>query len=266
VSISYQSAYSGGYTNGATGATSLSVTLSAVPTGYTLCVSVLFNQTGPSYTCTDNASGGSNTYITAAPSLINTAGTDMLSWLCKSVAGNPTVVTVAQSGGITSTYDSLAVDCFSGVASSTLIDGSNSQYQAAPGGGTNAISSGTFTVGHSGDLLYSAGVSDNAGVVVGTGFTAGLQATIGSNTGYMWTEYNLSVASGSKAGTWTDSAAPADAFTLAFALQPQANTRKCTRSMMGVGCGIWAAKKLDENPIITRRGLLVPRRDLWMPR
>ena len=30
-------------------------------------------------------------------------------------------------------------------------------------------------------------------------------------------------------------------------------------SMMGVGCGIWAAKKIEENPIITRRRLLLPR-------
>jgi hypothetical protein len=28
---------------------------------------------------------------------------------------------------------------------------------------------------------------------------------------------------------------------------------------MGAGCGIWAVKKLEENPILTRRGLLVPR-------
>jgi hypothetical protein len=264
VPISYQSAYSGGYTNATTGATSVSQTLSAVPTGYTLCVSVLYNQTASSYTCTDNASGGSNTYTPAAPSLINAGNSDMLSWVCKSVAGNPTVVTVAQSGGISSTYISLAVDCFSGVDPNTVIDGSNSQYQVTPGGGTNAVSSGTFIVGHSGDLLYSAGVIDNTGVVVGTGFTAGLQAATGSNTGFLWTEYNLSVATGSKAGTWTDSAAPPDTFTLAFALQAQ--TKGCKRLMMGVGCGIWAAKKLEENPIITRRRLLLPRRELWMPR
>lgn len=35
-----------------------------------------------------------------------------------------------------------------------------------------------------------------------------------------------------------------------------------SRMLLGVGCGIWAAKKIEENPILTRRSLLIPRRGL----
>jgi hypothetical protein len=29
--------------------------------------------------------------------------------------------------------------------------------------------------------------------------------------------------------------------------------------MIGVGCGIWAANKIRQNPILTRRRLIIPR-------
>lgn len=34
----------------------------------------------------------------------------------------------------------------------------------------------------------------------------------------------------------------------------------CHRLMLGVGCGIWFARKIEENPIVKRRSLLLPHR------
>jgi hypothetical protein len=36
-----------------------------------------------------------------------------------------------------------------------------------------------------------------------------------------------------------------------------------TLSLLGVGCGIWAAKKIEENVIVTRRKLILPLSGLW---
>lgn len=35
---------------------------------------------------------------------------------------------------------------------------------------------------------------------------------------------------------------------------------KGSLALLGVGCGIWAAKKIEENPVLTRRGLIMPPR------
>lgn len=220
MSIAYLSAYSGGFSNNATAATTIAVTVSAVPTGSTICVGVLFNTSGvsTSYSCADNAG---NSYV-PGPTLLNpsSTGQDLATFVCKSVTGSPTVITVTQAGGSPSAYSSITVDCFSGVLATTIIDGSAAQYQATPGTGTNAVTSGNLTVANTGDLIWSCVLAGAAGDVAspGTGFTAGLVVGAGNNSGYMNTEYILSGSSGTKAGTWT-AAAAGYSFAAAFALQ-----------------------------------------------
>jgi hypothetical protein len=45
-----------------------------------------------------------------------------------------------------------------------------------------------------------------------------------------------------------------------FSAWDTASAVNCTRLLLGVGCGIWAAKKIEENPILRRRSLILPRR------
>ena len=52
----------------------------------------------------------------------------------------------------------------------------------------------------------------------------------------------------------------------AFKAAAASSCAKGSLLRLGVGCGIWAAKKIEENPRLTRRDLIVPRKSLLVPR
>ena len=113
VTILYQPSYSGGFGNSGAASFTVSVTLTAAD-WMTLCVgfAVPSPSSGDTYACTDNAS---NTYI-AGPGVNNSANPwNIATFICKNVSGNRTIVTVTQTGGSSHSFNTIAVDCFSGV-------------------------------------------------------------------------------------------------------------------------------------------------------
>lgn len=256
MTASYQPAYTGSTNNGSTASLTVVINISAVPSGYTLCAGGAFPSPGAtSYSCADSALNS----WTAGPALISVGPWDIATFVCKSVSGNPTSVTITQTGGATDMFAIGVVECFSGILSATIIDGNSSNYQATPGTGTDAITSGNFTCTYSG-LRWGCGFTQNS-TVPGTNYTAG--------NAFLKSEYNLAGVSGTNAVTWTQASA---GYSVMAGLGLQVvSCNPGSQAMMGAGCsigwraallggGAWrAAKALESNEIITRRGLILPR-------
>lgn len=255
MTASYRSAYSGATNNGSTSSLTIVMAVSAVPTGYTLCAGGAFINSGtPTYSCADNGSGS----WTAGPVLVGSPW-DVATFVCKSASGNPTTVTITQTGGSSQQFATGVVECFSGILPTTIIDGSSTNYQPTPGTGTDAITSGNFTCTYSG-LRWGCGFTQNS-TVPGTNYTAG--------SVFLKSEYNLAGVSGTNAVTWTQASA---GYTIMAGLGLQViPCNPGSQAMMGMGCsigwraallggGAWrAARALESNEIITRRGLILPR-------
>ncbi|MGD0229712.1 MAG: hypothetical protein ABSC19_05040 [Syntrophorhabdales bacterium] len=105
-------------------------------------------------------------------------------------------------------YGGLLIDEFSGCAISSVLDGSVVQDQQAFTGGTNAVSSGSFTPSTNGDLIYVSTGSvgeGNSTLSPGTGFTAGeIVTSFWGDTGpFAGSEYLIQATAGGIAGTFT---------------------------------------------------------------
>jgi len=140
------------------------------------------------------------------------------------VTGTPTVkVQFNPTPGTTqSALTSLAVDTLTGSDASSAADGPGSgQHQATPTTTTDALSSGSWSTGTDGDVLFSATLDSAAGTnpgTAGTGFTPG-QTTGG---GVLKTEWMVQAThSATTAATWT-ALLNEDHVTIAFAVKPAA--------------------------------------------
>jgi hypothetical protein len=128
--------------------------------------------------------------------------------------------------------DSLGMYVGSRTGASTVTEYKNGSSIATPG--TTSTGMPSF------NLFITA--SSNAGLAIGASFQvamasvgAGLTGTDATNFYNRFNTYKNDIAN------------------------PPSSGCPHTLLTMGAGCGIWAAKRLEENPILTRRGLLVPR-------
>lgn len=230
MAIAHVSASSGFGDSSSSSVTSISTsTLTAIPAGSAVCVALECGLSQSTFSIADNKTGNSYSAVTSAWNGVN----GFLSlFVGINIQNGPTVLT--GTIGTAASYVRIFVDTFTGIATTSALDGNSTiNYQSAPGTGTNAITSGTFTAAFSGDLIWGVTLSNSA-LSVGTGFTQGLH----DSSAVMLSEYNLSGSSGSNAATFTGSSADAST-TGAFALKAAAAPATCpSMSLLSIGCGI----------------------------
>jgi len=107
----------------------------------------------------------------------------------------------------------------------------------------------------------------NSGSGANRGTTPAFSAGTTDSTNLMYTEFLTQTATSAN-GVWTAQTA-AQSYALGLmtfgTLAAAGGLVKGSMTMMGVGLGIWAAKKIEENPRLTRRDLIAPRRSLLVP-
>lgn len=228
---------------------------------------------------TDNAAGGSNTY---APT-IGTAGyfvaaspdPHQASWqsYCLTLKNTMTPLTVTGNWTSTDTVDFASIFiCEYSIANATFDVVGALTVQENVATTTDLVSSGTAAVAANDTVIGITLDFSSTGFVAGTGFTMNYT----DNTPASWGCESLTQGSGATRGaTFTASTSSNSFFTGMFAFKSGINCPH-TLSLMGVGCSIslsglelpmliggaaWkAAKAVKDNKIITRRGLLMPRR------
>lgn len=184
-------------------ATSISATFGAtVGNGNAVIVYVWFSNGGTTTISDDK----SNSYT-----LVDTNSVvSVRSFYLTNITNAPITVTVTfgttQTGS--NTVASIMIDEFSGIATSSPLDGHTINRVTFPGTGTDAVTSGSITTTTNGDLIWGAVIDElsitNA-AAAGTGFTLGTQNAAGTN-GRGATEYLIQGTAGSIAATFTQTA------------------------------------------------------------
>lgn len=124
----------------------------------------------------------------------------------ENIDNGPTVITVTFS---TSTaFRSVIVHEASGVATSSALDQATGQAQAAPGTGTDAVSSGSVTTTTNGQYIFGATAVTNSfpasqQFTAGTGYTEREETTADSAGVNMASEDQIQTSAGSIAATFT---------------------------------------------------------------
>jgi len=153
-----------------TATTTVALTLSGIGVGNSVCGAVSYDSSGGA-TITSVKDNKGNTYTLG--DTVNDAGNNqaLTSFYLIGATNGPSTITATISVAVT--FRRILADEFSGI---TVNDGHTGQFQAAPGTGTNAISSGSITPTASGDLIYGATVNTNG--ATGANFTAGTGYTL----------------------------------------------------------------------------------------
>jgi hypothetical protein len=110
-------------------------------------------------------------------------------------------VTITANFGSSVAWRNIIVDEFSGIATSSALDGNAMNLQSTTSNVTDMMTSTNITTTANGDLIYGVNGSTGAGTVtsVGTGYTA---AAVSADT-YYRAEYKVQTSAGSIAATFT---------------------------------------------------------------
>lgn len=213
----------GGSTNSGSGsASTVAVTLSAIASGNAVLGVVSWVGAGTLSSVTDDKG---NTYNKETSVLDTTDSLNSAAFSRTNITNAPTVITANFSVGVT--FRQMLVDEFSGgsTASTDERDGAahGGQFQSNPGTAANGITSGTFTTGTNGDLIWGACV-DGAGTLVlatnGTSFSTGTQFNA---TDYAsQTEYRTQTTAGSGTAATLTQAADVPRTTFMISIKPPA--------------------------------------------
>lgn len=190
--------------------------------GDALCV--FFVSTGAgTVTISDNASGGSSTYanVPAANAAFGGGG-NVYSYYALNTKG-ATSLSVAISG---QTIEGIWVDEYSGVATSSALDGTGAAQEQA-----TLTTSGTWTTSSNGDLVCGGTFATNTTIVVGSGFTLGNDDHANGNL----TEYL--VQSTASAATAITTNGGADGIAAGFALKASGGAAGTYHSLLMQGVG-----------------------------
>ena len=204
MAASYFPAQSGTGTN-LTGSavTTISVTLNPITPGQAVCIFCggFGNSAMPTMSVADNVTGNTYTFVDSAQDTTSSAWGACNTFYGLNINNFPTFLTATFSYGLA--YAWILVDVFNGILTSGALDGFNTNFQTFPSTGADAITSGTFSPAHAGDLIWGCTIDEiSSGTDVhGTGFTEGQYTGSGS----YYSEYKLSGASGSQAVTFTNS-------------------------------------------------------------
>lgn len=201
----------------------LTCTISGISIGDVLIVSFQYGLSdfGNSIAVTDNA-GTPNTYTSEVHAF--DTGDNQGGYRASTPVTNVTgLTTITISwGGTTSNFLSILVEQWrhsGGALSGSIISGTPAgQYQATPGTGTDAITSGTTSPSVDGCLIHSTVVFGNSTpttTTVGTGFTSAVNDLA---TAQVATEFLTQGTHATIAGTWTEgSAQPSVCLVTAYA-------------------------------------------------
>jgi hypothetical protein len=124
-------------------------------------------------------------------------------------------------------------------------------------GASTTINTPSLTPTHVAELLVAANFLSGAVTSANSPWTE-ISTIPASGSG---AEYTIKGAADSTAQAvgWTVSSSTWAAISAAFSISAAATCIKGSLPLLGVGCGIWAAKKIEENPIVLRRRLISPR-------
>lgn len=183
------------------------ITLGFTPTsGNALCVFIYYDTARTFTSLTDNASGGSNTYVNDATNTSDTYGDGIAvkSFICKSLGNVPSTLT-ADFSGVGNGLIGYQIIEVTGQDTGTQPDVAGAtQWQNGIGTTANQISSGSVSVATADSLvLGSTFVAFSAGtnLSAGTGFTETNEDP--SFPERHASEYQAGVGTGSKAATFT---------------------------------------------------------------
>ncbi len=208
-------------TENSTPVTTKSVTLSAIGNGNCVLGAINYDLTG-SVTVTSIDDDKGNTYNLEGPVDDSPDGGRSYAFSRTNITNAPTVITAHLSASIG--FVGIAADEFSGssTTSSDERDGTahGGQFQATPGTGTDAVTSGNFTTSTNGDLLYGVSFNNGAGnnPASGTGFTAGVAGSFPAY-GFL-SEYKTQATAGSGTATTFTAATNTGHTTFLIAIKP----------------------------------------------
>lgn len=233
------------------------VTLTTTSPGDVIAIFVVNNNSSGSNVTSISST---NTSSWARRSLVNQTTTNSIE-LWYGLVTNPSGVLSSEVITITagSSADIINAGAFgiSGVPRSSYFD----THSGLPA--TTTTSGGTVSISTSNanDLIIS-GYRSNANITNGTGWTQLFGGTQGR--GFWVVQYQIvstaqtSLVANTSSNT-QNRAGIGDAIIAATAV---AGCIRGSSYLLGVGCAIWAAKKIEENRVLTRRTFVFPRRQL----
>lgn len=205
-------------------ANSIAVTISAVGNGNCVC-GVFSCDNGNAITTLTVTDDKGNTYNVEARILDTTGNQQQYAFSRTNITNGPVTITATMNGIVANTFRAIQVDEFSGAstASADERDGAahGGQFQATPGTGTDAISSGTFTTSTNEDLIWGGCVGPSTSTLAsnGTSFSTGTQDT----TLYsIQTEFRTQATAGSGTAATFTQAAATQRVTYMIAIKPAA--------------------------------------------
>lgn len=148
------------------------------------------------------------------------------------ITGGANTVTLTLNGAVT--YAHAEIHEYSGVATTSPLDQTTGQFQAAPGTGANAVTSGNVTTTTDGQLIFGCTNSLTYGastVSAGTSFTKRQEVFSDSPS-----EDRVQPSAGLVAATYTTTAAATNYFTLVGTFKAQA-AASCKGALMLLGAG-----------------------------
>lgn len=188
--------------SGATTATTVSATVSAVGSGNCICGLVSWDHTA-GITLNSITDNQGNTYNLETALFQVTDLQNFCAFSRTNITNAPTVITANFSSSVD--FRGIIVDEFSGAstASSDERDAHGGQFQSGPSTATDAVTSGPFTTTVNGDLLYGAA----GNMLVATALSPGTSFTGSANLATDWrarTEFRTQATAGSgTAATFT---------------------------------------------------------------
>ena len=210
----------------------------AVGSGGAVCGGFTFD-TGA--TLTSVKDDKNNTYNTETVLQDGVSGQQCVAFSLGNITNAPTIITATISPAVA--FLAMVVDEYSAIlATADPRDVHGGQIQDGiahplPGTGTDGISSGSFTTGTNGDLIYGVTFDTSSTILAtaGTGYTSETTSNVASTPPTL-SEDKTQTTAGSVAATFMEAGGNANAITFLIALKPVvAGARASTLPLMGVG-------------------------------
>ena len=175
--------------------------------------------------------------------------------------GNITVTASFSGGPITACW--FLIEEWSGDATSGQPDGTPIAGLAAYSGEGKSLSVGNITTSVDGaDIWCVMFQSQSVSPSAGPGFTV---ASKGLANGLIYSAHKVQNKAGTTTPNWVSGKNSFDNYIGAMAFKPvkaDPENKRTSLQVLGVACSIWAAKRLEQNPTLSRRDLIVPERFL----
>lgn len=245
---------------GAYSGSSVSASLTGVMAGHNIRVALIYS---PKTLRLSAISDGTNTYTRGAATTFGIS--TMQTAFNPNTPGGAVTVTASFTGG-TLISGAILVEEWSGDATTGQPDGKPIAGFVKSAGKGNRLSVGDIaTTGNGSDIWCVMFQLQAVAPSVGSGFT---MASHGLAGGTIYSEHQVQDKAGTITPDWLSGANSYDNYIGAIAFKPSSGSsggKRASLALFGVGCGIWAAKQIEQNPSIRRRDLLIPRRRLLRP-